>query len=72
MEKSFGNEHGIKFKPPAEMENISLQTRLEDYYKLSDTDMLKKYGVELTSEVWNYIWDSEDDNKKKNPDYFQD
>ena len=72
MNKDFGNEHGITFEPPLEIENISLQSRLEDYYKLSDTEMLKKYGVKLTSEVWRFIWDNENENERKNPEYFHD
>ena len=63
MNTAFGNIHKVTYEPPEGKEDSSLQERLEDYKVLSDDEMLKKYGIRLTSEVW--IYEYEIQKKKK-------
>ena len=76
MNTAFGNIHKVTYDPPEGKEDISLQERLEDYKVLSDDEMLKKYGIRLTSEVWVYeyelqkkkkeIWEEENKMEEQN------
>lgn len=70
MYQAYALKNGVTFEPPEGMENATLQERLKDYENLNDDQMLLKYGIRLTGEVWQYVHENE--SKIKNPDYFHD
>ena len=65
-------KNGVTYGPPDGIEEVPMKTMLEDYEKLNDDEMLKKYGIQLTSQVWKYFWEKEDERKIKSPEYFHD
>jgi len=66
----YSKKNGITNKHPDGLEEVPLEIMLQDYEKLNDDQMLKKYGIQLTSQVWRYFWDEE--KKTKSPEYFHD
>lgn len=68
--KQYGNKDGITVEPPEGAQEIPFNQRLKDYHDLSNDDLLKKYGIKLVYEIWDYVHEIEKINK--NPDYFHD
>ena len=72
MYEAYAEKNGVTYEPPEGIESATLQDRLKDYEVLNDDQMLLKYGIRLTFEVWHYVHEIEKEKQNNNPEYFHD
>jgi len=55
--KRFAIENNVQYQSPEELKDTPMETMIEDDKKLSPHQMIKKYGVKKTQDLWFWMSD---------------